>query len=171
MGYPYASYHIEAGNVVIFDPVAFVRNVFFYYAILLGFGAIIAWLAQQFRWRARSWPQRLVFIFLIFILPLAILPMWAPPSQPAVSGPEQRIVINAARDWHWQLHLRSVMDRRLALIDMRSTPDREHQRVCFRIYTWFYLPYRHVYIDMEPEGVRALTGAEIPLSESCWTQP
>ena len=171
LGYPYPSYHIEAGDIAIFDPVAFVKSAFFYYAVLLGFGATIAWLGRQFHWAARSWPQRFLFFLLTVVLPLATLPMWLPPPQPKVTGPEQRIVINAARDWNWQLHLRGFMDRRLALEDVRSVPDQERQRVCFRLYTWFYLPYRHIYIDMEPEGVRALTGAEIPLSESCWTQP
>ena len=171
MGYPYPSYHIVAGDIRIFDSVAFVRNTFFYYAILLAFSAMVAWLGQRFRWATRSWLQRILFVFFIVILPWATLPMWAPPPQPQVSGSEQRIILNAARAWNWQLHLRSFMDRRLALDDMRLAPDGEHQRVCFRIYTWFYLPYRHVYIDMEPDGVRALNGTEIPFSESCWIQP
>ena len=170
-GFPILTHRIETGGIVFFDPTSFVRNAFFYYAVLLAFGGFVAWLGHQLRWSARSWKKRLLFILLIIVLPVATLPLWVPPPQPEVSGPEQRLVINAARDWRWQLHLRSFMDRRLALEDVRLSPEHEYQRVCFRIYTWFYLPYGHAYIDMEPEGVRAVTGAEIPLSESCWTQP
>ena len=170
-GFPLPTHRIETGDIVFFDPLSFVRNAFFYYAVLLAFGGLIAWLSRRFRWSSRSWKKRFLFIILVIVLPLATLPLWIPPPQPQPSGPEQRLVINAARDWRWQLGLRDFMDRRLALEDVRPAPDGEHQRVCFRIYTWFYLPYGHAYIDMEPEGVRAVTGNETPLSESCWIQP
>jgi hypothetical protein len=170
LGHPFPTHHVEAGGQTVFDPLSFVRNTVFYYAIVLAYGAFVTWLAQTFHWSARRWKQRLLFIFVVIILPLASTPMWLPPPQPRVSGEDQRIAINAARSWRWQLHERSFMDRRLALEDMRTSPESDNQRVCFRIYTWFYLPYRHTYIDMEPEGVRAVDGAEIPLSESCWTQ-
>jgi len=170
-GYPIPTHHVETGDIVLFDPVSFVRNTFFYYSIVLSFGAVVAWLGRRLQWRSRSWAQRFLFILIVVVLPLATLPMWMPPPQPEVSGPDQRLVINAARDWRWQLRLRSFMDRRLALEDVRPSPGDEHQRVCFRIYTWFYLPYARTYIDLDAAGVRAVDGAEIPLSESCWTQP
>ncbi len=169
-GYPFPTYHIETGDIVVFDPVSFVRNTFFYYSIVLSFGAVIAWLGRRLHRTSRSWTQRLLFILIIVLLPLATLPIWLPPPQPPVSGPEQRLVINAARDWRWQLHLRDFMDRRLALEDVRPAPDGESQRVCFRIYTWFYLPHQRTYIDLDAAGVRAVDGAEIPLLESCWNQ-
>ena len=167
-GYPFPTHYIETGNIPIFAPVSFVRNVFFYYAILLSFGALVAWLARQFRWPAQTWKRRLLFILVVIVLPLATLPMWLPPPQPDLPHPQQRLAINAARNWRWQLHLRSFMDRRLAVEDVRPTPDGQHQRVCFRIYTWFYLPYQRAYIDLDAPGVQAIDGAEIPLSESCW---
>ncbi len=170
VGHPFLTHHIEVGGQKVFDPLSFVRNTFFYYAIILSYGAFVTWLAQRINWPGRKWKQRLLFILIVIILPLASTPMWLPPPQPGVTGEDQRIVINAARSWRWQLHERSFMDRRLALEDMRPSPESDGQRVCFRIYTWFYLPYRHTYIDMEPEGVRAVDGAEIPLSQSCWTQ-
>ncbi len=170
-GHPIATHHVQAGGVVLFDPASFVRNAFFYYAALLAFGAVAAWLGRLYHWSARSWLQRLFFLLAVIILPLAVLPLWAPPPQPKVSGPPQRLVINAARDWRWQLHLNGVMTRRLALEDVRLAPDGQHQRVCFRIYTWFYLPYARTYIDLGPEGVRALDGDNIPLAQSCWQQP
>jgi len=169
-GYPFPTHYIETGDIRVFAPVSFVRNAFFYYAILLGFGALVAWLARQFHWTSLSWKRRLLFLLLVIVLPLATLPMWLPPPQPDLPTPEQRLAINAARDWRWQLHLRSFMDRRLAVEDVRPAPDGKHQRVCFRTYTWFYLPYGRVYIDLDTTGVQAIGGAEIPLSESCWSQ-
>jgi hypothetical protein len=170
-GYPFPTHHIETGGIVVFDPVSFVRNAFFYYAIILAYAAVIAWLGRQINWRGAAVIRRLSFIILIIMLPLATLPLWLPPPQPEFSGSEQRLVINAARDWRWQLHLRGFMERTLAAEDVRTAPDDVHQRVCFRIYTWFYLPYARAYIDLDETGVRAMGGAEIPLSESCWTQP
>lgn len=170
-GFPILTHHIAAGDIVLFDAVSFARNTLFYYAYLLGFSGLIVWLGRLWRWPVRSWRQRFVFLLIIVLLPLATLPMWVPPPQPHLLLPEQRLAINAARDWRWQLHLSGFMDRRLALEDVRDLPDGESHRVCFRIYTWYYLPYRHVYIDLEPAGVRAIGGAEIPLSDSCWTQP
>ncbi len=170
-GFPWPTHHIQPDTKLLFDGPSFVRNGFFYYAVLLAVSAFIAWLASWFRWSQRSWKQRIFFIFIVIVLPLATLPMWIAPPQPQLSKPDQRLVINAARDWRWQLHLRGWMDRRLALEDLRASPNGEGQRVCFRIYTWFYLPYQRAYIDLDTAGVLAIKGGEIPLSQSCWTQP
>ena len=166
-GYPFHT-HFVGLNEVYLNPASFVRNTLFYYTAILAFTAVIIWLGQWFRWRQRSWWGRLFFILFVIVLPLATLPLWVAPPQPQVSGAELRLVNNAARDWRWQLRLNSLMTPRLALEDVRPMPDDAHQRVCFRTYTWFYLPYTHVYIDLEPEGVRATDGKEIPLTQSCW---
>jgi len=170
-GYPIPTHRVEAGNIVFFDAVSFVRNVLFYYAVFLSFSAVVIWFGRQFRWRSRSWAQRILFVLIVIFLPLAITPLWAHPPQPAPPPPADRLVVNAARDWQWQLRLRGFMDRSLALEDVRWAPDGGHQRVCFRSYTWFYIPWRHIFIDLEPAGVKAVKGGEIPLSDSCWTQP
>ena len=166
-GYPLPTHHILPGNRVLFDGPSFVRNAFFYYAVLLAYSAIVAWLVRRFRMTERGWSRWLLFILAV-ILPLASTPLWLPPPQPAVSTADLRLVNNAARDWRWQLHLRGEMDRRLALEDIRPAPDGEGPRVCFRIYTWFYLPYQRVYIDLDKAGLRARDGREIPLTQSCW---
>jgi len=166
-GYPLPTHHVLAENRVIFDGASFVRNAFFYYAVFLAYSAIVAWLIRYFRMTERGWSRWLLFILAV-IIPLASPPLWLPPPQPAVSVADLRLVNNAARDWRWQLHLRGGMDRRLALEDIRPAPDGQGQRVCFRIYTWFYLPYQRAYIDLDEAGLRARDGREIPLTQSCW---
>jgi len=54
---------------------------------------------------------------------------------------------------------------------VRLHPDGRRQRVCFRLYTWFYLPHNRLYIDLEPAGVLSTGGGVIPLTASCWVQP
>jgi hypothetical protein len=169
-GFPFHTHFVGMADEVFFQPVSFVRNVLFYYVVILSFTAVIIWLGQWFRWQRRPWWARILFILVVIVMPLATMPWWVSPPQPQVSGPEQRLAINAARDWRWQLRLDSFMHRRLALEDVRPMPDDEHQRVCFRVYTWFYLPYAHAYVNLEPEGVRAIDGANIPLAQSCWEQ-
>ncbi len=169
-GYPAPTHHLLEGRVA-FDGASFVRNTFFYYAVVLANSAILAWLIRHFRMVGRSWGRWLLFALFLIIIPLATLPLWIPPPQPDVSVTDLRLVNNAARDWRWQLRLRGWMDRRLALEDMRPAPDGQGQRVCFRIYTWFYLPYQHAYIDLDEAGLRARSGGEIPLSQSCWEAP
>ena len=167
-GFPLPTHRLLPEGTVLFDGPSFVRNAFFYYAVFLAYSAILAWLIRFFRIRGRPWFRWLLFILIFILLPLATLPMWISPPQPHVDVEELRLVNNAARDWRWQLHLRDWMDRRLALEDMRPGPDGQGQRVCFRIYTWFYLPYQHAYIDLDEAGLRARDGNEIPLSKSCF---
>jgi magnesium-transporting ATPase (P-type) len=167
-GYPLPTHRIDVEGGVQFDAPSFVRNAFFYYALFLAASAIVAWLARRFRWPERTWKARFIFVLAVVVLPLAVTPMLAPPPQPPVNAEAQRLSINAARNWGWQLHMRGFMDRRLALEDIRSMPGAEGPRVCFRIYTWFYLPYQRAFIDLDEAGVRALGGAEIPLTQSCY---
>ncbi len=168
MGYPEPTHRILAGDIVTFDAPSFVRNTFFYYAVFLAYSAVAARLARHFHMSERPWTRWMVFVLFVIVIPLASLPLWLPPPQPSLDIPDQRLANNAARDWRWQLRLRGWMDRRLALEDIRSAPDGVGQRVCFRVYTWFYLPYKRVYIDLDEAGLRARDGGEIPLSQSCF---
>ncbi len=167
-GYPYPVYHLAPDGTVTWDGPSFVLNSFFYDAALLAFSALVAGLARGFRWGQRAWRTRVVFILVVVLLPLATLPIWVPPPQPPTSIPERRLVNNAARAWRWQLHMRGWMDRRLALEDVLATPEGPGSRVCFRVYTWFYLPYRRVVIDLDEAGVRARDGQILPLSARCY---
>ena len=170
-GYPIATHLSDGAGVGILNPGGFILNAVVYYILLLLFSGIVVWLAGQLHWSERRWRWRFVFLLLTVALPLAFLPTWFPPKVPQFPTEEQRLVNNAARAWRWQLQFRRWTDRRLAVEDVRPHPDGERHRVCFRVYTWFYIPYDKVYIDLEPEGVRATGGGVIDLSESCWVQP
>ncbi|RME84045.1 MAG: hypothetical protein D6775_06570 [Caldilineae bacterium] len=170
-GYPLPT-HIGVGvGRPEFTPGLFVANSLVYYAVILVASALVLRLAQRWGWSEKGFFARLGFVAVVILLPLAISPMLFPPPQPEVSGPSLRLAINAAQSWRWQLRARGFMDRRLALVDVRQHPDGERHRVCFLVYTWFYLPYRQVYVDLEPVGVRATGGGVIPRSASCWVQP
>lgn len=170
-GHPYPVLHLLPDGSTTLDGVALVKSLFFYDAILLAFSALIAWLARQVRWRSRRWFQRMIFILIVILIPLATLSMWMPPPQPQLDFPDLRLANNAARAWRWQLHLNGWWDRRLAWEDVRPAPDHVGHRVCFRIYTWFYLPYARAYVDLDQAGVQARQGEKIPLTSSCWDQP
>jgi hypothetical protein len=111
------------------------------------------------------------YVILTVVLPLALAPVWLPPPQPDLPPAAQRLAINAARNWRWQLQGRRLTDYRLAVEDVRQHPDGRRWRVCFRVYSWFYRPRTRLYIDLEPAGVRATGGGLIPLTASCWVQP
>lgn len=170
-GHPIPTHVVAPGGAVSFRAGAFVLNAAIYYVIVLGFSVIVAWLAAQLQWRQRRWRWRLGFIAIVIFLPLALLPNLATPPAPKFSGESQRLANNALRAWRWQLRSGRPSDRRLALEDVRPHPDGERHRVCFRSYTWFYMPHGLVYVDLEPAGVRATGGGAVPMGASCWVQP
>ncbi len=169
-GHPLATHLGNSLGQMVFHPSGFLLNAAVYYAVLLAISAALAWLAANRRWRERSRRWRLGFAVLV-LLPLALSPSLLPPPAPNLPLADQRLAINAARSWRWQLRGYSLSERRLAVEDVRTHPDGQRHRVCFRAYTWFYLPQRRIYIDLEPAGVRATGGGVIPLNASCWVQP
>ncbi len=170
-GYPIATHLGNSLGQFVFHPSGLLINAAVYYAALLASSAFVAWLASYLRWRERRWRWRAGFIFLAVIVPLALTSTLLPPPAPQLPFADQRLAINATRAWRWQLRAQSLSERRLVVEDVRPHPDGERYRVCFRVYTWFYLPQRHIYIDLEPAGVRATGGGAIPLNASCWVQP
>lgn len=170
-GHPIPSHRGDSLGQIAFYPTGFLLNAAVYYAALLAASAAIVWLAAYLRWRERRWRWRIGFLLLVVVTPLALSPNLLPPPAPTLPLGDQRLAINAERSWRWQLRAQSLAERRLAVEDVRNHPDGQRHRVCFRVYTWFYLPYRHIYIDLEPAGVRATGGGVIPLSASCWVQP
>ncbi|NOX62561.1 MAG: hypothetical protein GXP42_11555 [Chloroflexi bacterium] len=170
-GHPLPTHISDGVGGAIFLPVGFALNAAAYYVAILLFSIFVALMASYFRWSERGRRWRLFFVIMVVFVPLALAPSWASPPQPNFPLPEQRLVINAERAWRWQLLAKSVSQRRLAAEDVRLHPDGERHRVCFRIYTWFYLPYRRAYVDLEPAGVRATGGGLLPLDASCWIQP
>ncbi|NOZ73439.1 MAG: hypothetical protein GXP38_16315 [Chloroflexi bacterium] len=170
-GYPLATHTLPPGGPAIFDAGGFVLNAGIYYVLLLVFSALVLQLAIAFEWPKRKKRTKFIFVLLVVVLPLATIPSWAPTPEPKLPLAEQRLAINAARDWQWQLQASRFVDRKLAVEDVRRHPDGERYRVCFRAYSWFFIPSHHVYVDLEPAGVRATGGGAIPISASCWIQP
>ncbi|MCX7851647.1 MAG: hypothetical protein N2383_02575 [Caldilineales bacterium] len=154
-----------------FDPPGFVLNSLFYEAFVLLGSLVVVRLAELVGWSQRSRRWRVGYVALTVVMPLALAPVWLPPPQPDLPSATQRLAINAARDWRWQLQGRRLTDYRLAVEDVRRHPDGSRWRVCFRVYSWFYRPRARLYIDLEPAGVRATGGGLIPLTASCWVQP
>ena len=102
-----------------------------------------------------------------------------PPPQPATTGEELRLVINAQRAAETTYAVTGLWVQRLALEDLRQlspnplaeqTPDLAaiRSQVCLRGYTYFYIPWRRYLVSLEPTGVNALEFLELPLSGSCW---
>ncbi|NOZ51185.1 MAG: hypothetical protein GXP37_14255 [Chloroflexi bacterium] len=170
-GYPLATHMLAVGGRAVFDAGGFVLNAGVYFLILLVFSAVVLQLAHVFRWSQHRQRWRLLFVLVVIVAPWAYSPNWAPMPQPRLPLAEQRLAINAARDWHWQFRAGRFFERALALEDVRQHSDGQRFRVCFRAYSWFFIPSHHVYIDLEPAGVRATSGGTIPLSASCWVQP
>ena len=170
-GAPFPTHVSDGVGSMQFNPAGFIANAALFYTAILILSAGVAWLARQLKWWERRRRWRIGFVLLVVILPLALLPSLLPLREPALSGQEQRYAINAKRAWRWQLQSRRLSDRRLIVEDVRLHPDGERHRVCLRAYTWFYMPYDKVYVDLDPAGVRATGGGVIPLSDSCWVQP
>ncbi len=170
-GHPIPTHLSDGLGAMIFWPLGFVLNAVIYYMGILVFSVIVVILASYFGWSRRGRRWKLIFLFIVIFFPLALAPTWLPPPQPHLAPPAQRLAINAARAWRWQLLAKGLFDRRLAVEDVRLHPDGQRHRVCFRVYTWFDLPYAHAYVDLEPAGVRATGGGLLPLDAPCWIQP
>ncbi len=169
-GYPIATHIVEPGGLARLDVGGFVRNAGLYFLVLLSYGAVVLQLAHIWRWSQRRKRWRLVFL-LLMALPWLYGPSWAPTPQPPLPADAQRLAINAQRDWTWQFRAGHFFERALAVEDVRQHPDGTRARVCFRAYSWLFIPSHHVYVDLEPAGVRATAGGSFPLSASCWVQP
>lgn len=170
-GHPLPTHISDGLGPPEFAAAGLAANAAIYYAALVIAGAIVALAAGVWRWAERSRGWRSLFLLAVVLLPLALTPAWIAPPAPTLPQAEQRLANNAARAWRWQLRLRRFSDRGLAVEDVRLHPDGRRQRVCFRLYTWFYLPHNRLYIDLEPAGVLSTGGGVIPLTASCWVQP
>lgn len=170
-GYPLPTHLSDGAGPPDLMPLGLAANAAIYYAGFLFAGMLVTLAADALHYSERSRRWRLAFLLLAVLVPLALAPAWLPPPTPDLPPAQQRLAINAARAWRWQLQFRRFSDRRLAVEDVRLHPDGKRHRVCFRIYTWFYIPLDRLYVDLEPAGVRSTGGGVIPLTASCWVQP
>jgi hypothetical protein len=168
-GAPIAIFRGEAAGGE-FLPGMFLLNVLVYLVLLLGWGALVRAVITRLgsSGTGPAWGQRVLGLALI-VLPLVLAPLYLPPPEAHVRGDPQRIAINAQREVFMYDNFSPVPVLRVALEDVRPRRDGEPgMRVCLSIYTFFYLPAGHMYLDMAPEGIHSTGGGVIPRRESCW---
>jgi hypothetical protein len=174
---------VSAGSVQLF-PAGIALSFLLHLLLLLVLGAIAhAILADRdtIRWPPRGAMPLWLATFLVL---WALIPRYASPPEPPVRGEPQRLAINAKRlapqtvaEFDWPL-------QRLALEDVRRLPRRVKAdapglppptgpdwRVCLRGYSFFYVPWRRVYVDLDTTGTYAIGGGVLPLTVECWSAP
>ena len=159
-------------------------NFLFHWLLLLLLAAVWSALDRQWHTPTAAALRKALVMGAVVIALWALIPRYASPPEPAVQGDPQRLGINAKRlaaralgglDWRIQ---------RLALEDVRRLPQRSQPdapglppsagpewRVCLRGYTFFYAPWRRIYVDLDATGALAIGGGILPLDQECWSAP
>ncbi len=183
-GYPAPTALSDGEGGWLLQPAGIIIDVLLHWLALLTL--IAFWSAAMRRWPSAR-PGSLHNAALAGALVLgvwALIPRYAAPPEPAVQGDVQRLGINAKRlatralgglDWRVQ---------RLAFEDVRRLPQRSQPdapglrppsgpswRVCLRSYTFYYIPWRRVYVDLDATGVITIGGGLLPLDQECWSAP
>jgi len=161
-----------------------VINFLFHWLLLLLAAAVWSAVDRQWQTPPALTLRKTVLMGAAIITLWALIPRYASPPEPAVREDQQRLGINAKRlaaravgglDWRIQ---------RLALEDIRRLPQRSQPdapglppptgpewRVCLRGYTFFYAPWRRIYVDLDTSGALAIGGGVLPLDRECWSAP
>ncbi len=151
-------------------PGLFLVNALAYMAMLLGWGMLMRAILGTV-WpdgRDGGW-QRFALGVALVVIPTALSPRILPPPAAHVRGDPQRIAINAQREVYMYSHQAPAPVLQAGLEDVRPRKDGQSgMRVCLRIYTFFYVPIGHMYLDMTAEGVHSNAGGVRALGESCW---
>ena len=132
--------------------------------------------ALAFDWERRTLRLRLLFVFVLAILPWAVLPRIINPPQPEMVGEDLRIAINGRRAAEFTYRITGGWVLRLALEDVKRispqelSPDAANQvnQVCLRGYTWFFIPWRRYRVDLDATGSAPVGVQELRLDEKCW---
>ncbi len=153
-----------------FLPGMFLVNSLAYLVILLGWCMILRVVLLSLVGGARGRTLRRIVVALAsLVIPLAVTPWVLPPPEAHVRGDPQRIAINAQREVYLYDGQAPAPIMRVGLADVRPRRDGQlGMRVCLRIYTLFYLPVGHMYLDMTPEGVHSNSGGVLPAGQTCW---
>lgn len=157
-----------AGNE--FLPGMFTVSVVTYLVILLLWSMVLRVVLSNVAVGRRSRTGRQCVVGLALVVgPLALAPLVLPPPQAHVRGDSQRIAINAQREVYLYDGEAPAPALRVGLTDVRPRGDGQPgMRVCLRVYTLFYLPIGHMYLDMTPEGVHSNAGGVLTGETSCW---
>lgn len=177
-GFPLPMARIGLDGLSRVYPLDFLLNLVMLWLLVLGGSLVWRLAAMAIRWENRNWRVRLVFLFVLVILPWALLPRILNPPQPRTEGEDLRLAVNARRSAEFTYRITGIWVQRLALEDIRrSSPIRNPEtmfgetvvnEVCLRGYTYFYIPWERYRITLDPSGVTALQLAEAPLDGSCW---
>jgi hypothetical protein len=148
----------------------YVVNTLAYVVILLGWGMVVRSLVRAIAANARGGTLRRAGAALaLLVIPLALSPLFLPPPEAHVRGDPQRIAINAQREVYLYNDRASAPVLRVGLVDVRPRQDgNPGMRVCLRVYTFFYAPIGHMYLDMTPEGVHSTAGGVLSPAAACW---
>ncbi len=153
-----------------FVTVLFVTNTLAYVVILLGWSMVMRTLLHAIPVEMRgAGVRRFALGLALIVIPLAVSPLVLPPPEARVRGDPQRIAINAQREVYMYSSQSPAPILRVGLEDVRPRKDGQPgMRVCLRLYTYFYLPVGHMFLDMTAEGVHSNAGGVLPLAASCW---
>lgn len=167
-------------EVIRVAPVDFGFNLLILWLLLLGASVVWRLIALATNWSTRPFRTQVILILVIGIMPWALLPRFLSPPQPTPTGESLRIANNARRSAEFTYGITGLWVHQLALEDVRSAPadyetefcssgpDEAIHQVCLRGYTYFYLPWRHYVIDLDPDGVTSCNITELELIEPCW---
>lgn len=147
----------------------FAVNSLLYLVMVLGWLGLVRGVVGGVFGESGSAFLRLLVWLLLVVAPLALGPVLLPAPEACARGDAQRVEINARREVFLYDHLAEMPVLRVGLEDVRPRTDGEAgMRVCFKTYTFFYLPAGHIFMDMAPEGVHSKTGGVLPPDSSCW---
>lgn len=183
-GYPVPIMGLSGDGGVQLFPAGIGLSFLLHLLLLLVFGAIVHALVTDRETNRRPARGTVPMLLLALLVLWALVPRYASPPEPPVRGEPQRLAINAKRlaprsvpNFDWPL-------QRLALEDVRRLPRRAKAdapglplptgadwRVCLRGYSFFYLPWRRVYVDLDATGTYAIGGGILPLTVECWSAP
>lgn len=175
-GYPLPIAKVTLENHSVIAPVDFLLNLLVLWLLWLVASVVWYLAAIAFSWERHSLRWRLRFVFILAILPWAVLPKALNPPQPEMVGEDLRIAINGRRAAEFTYRVTGPWVLRLALEDVKrispqaiaedSNP--EVNQVCLRGYTWFFIPWRRYRVDLDPAGITPVRMAEMSLDEKCW---
>lgn len=178
LGYPLPFAVIGLDGRADLFPLDFVLNLLLIWLFCFSMTVVARFGAEAVDLSARSRRFKIVFLTIVFLVPLALLPRYFNPPEPLAQGEHLRLSVNARRAAETTYNVTGLWVQRLALEDIRYTPilvpdtfggvDRPQAQVCLRGYTYFYIPWQRYRVTLDRSGVTALNMVPISLDGNCW---